>query len=136
MKIRDLLEVSHKVGMAADRALASKSVTSQQQQKYMHKFKQLQAQQQELAARPDSHTGKYAKQFQNIERQKIKAARAGNLNALGEPIMETATSGATSSGNIATVAQAGQPVQRRPSLFGYVPVKIGTKNKKKRAANK
>ena len=141
MKISELLhtnlqEVSHKVGMAADRALTPKSVTSQEQQKYMLKYQELQAKEKQIQSLPDANTGKYASQLMNISRQKIKVARAGGLNAWGQPLVENASSGATSSGSIATVAQAGLPIQRRPSLFGYVPAKPSTKNKKKRGANK
>lgn len=125
MKISELqeaiTEVSHKVGMAAGKALTTQTVSPQQQATLMQKFKDLVAKEQELASRPDSATGKYAKEFQNLNRQKTKVARAGNLNAFGEPLSETATSGGTSAGSIATLPQHQGAVIRRPNLFGYVP---------------
>lgn len=117
-----LTEVSHKVGAAAGKVLAKTgNITPAQQQKHMEKFKQLQAKAQELAARPDAQTGKYAKEFQNLDRQKTKVAREGNLNAFGEPLQETASSGSTSAGSIASVPMHQGQIIRRPNLFGYVP---------------
>ena len=133
----NLQEVSHKVGQAAGKALANTGTTDPvQQQKYMLEYQELQAKEKQIQSLPDANTGKYASQLMNISRQKIQVARAGGLNAWGQPLVENASSGATSSGSIATVAQAGLPIQRRPSLFGYVPAKPSTKNKKKRGANK
>lgn len=130
---KTLAEVSHKVGAAAHKALAHQTVTATQQQALMHKFKQLVAKEQELASRPDSATGKYAQELMNLSRQKIKVARAGNLNAFGEPLSETATSGGTSAGAVANVANPFGIVIKRPSLFGYVstPKKPSHKSGKK-----
>lgn len=125
-----LTEISHKVGAAAGRALAAKSVTADQQQKHMQKFQELTDKEQELSNRPDSHTGKYAKEFINLSRQKTKVARAGGLNAFGKPMMEDASSGSTASGSIASVANPISAVMRRPSLFGYVPAKTKRKSTK------
>jgi hypothetical protein len=134
-----LTEVSHKVGMAAGEALAKGGqITSAEQQKHMEKFKQLQAKAQELAARPDAQTGKYAKEFQHLDRQKTKVARSGNLNAFGEPLEEHASAGATSAGSIASLPMHQGAVIRRPNLFGYVPnpKKSSVKSGKKTSAHK
>lgn len=126
-----LTEVSHKVGMAADKALArSGSITPEEQQKYMQKYQELEDKENQLSAKPDAHTGKYAKEFVNIARQKVKVARAGHLNAFGQPITEHASSCATGAASVASVAQPLGAIMRRPSLFGYTPV---TKKTRKRA---
>jgi hypothetical protein len=65
----------------------------------------------------------------NLNRQKTKVARAGNLNAFGEPMMENATGGGTSSGSIASLPMHQGKVIRRPNLFGYVPVSRKTRTK-------
>ena len=126
-----LTEVSHKVGAAAGKAIAKTgAITPAEQQKHIEKFKQLQAKAQELAARPDAQTGKYAKELNNLEIQKTRAASAGNLNAFGEPLKENATSGSTGSTSIASVENPFGIVMRRPSLFGYVPSKTKRKSTK------
>lgn len=131
-----LSEVSHKVGAAAGKALAGVHVTPDQQQKFISKFQQLQDQIQQLQMRPDAHSGKYAKEFQNLERQKVKIARAGNLNAFGEPMMETASGGSTSSGAVATNVNPFGIVIKRPSLFGYQVPKSQPKSQKKHRSHK
>ena len=118
----DLDEVSHKVGMAAAKALSTGSKnTPEQQAKYIKQWQEIQDKIKEIQARPDSHTGKYAKQLTNLSRQQIKTAKAGNLNAFGKPLEESASGGSTSAGAIASVANPMGKVNRRPSLFGYVP---------------
>lgn len=117
-----IAEVHHKVGQAAAKALVGHQVTPEQQHALKVKFQQVQDKIRELQTRPDAHTGKYAKEFQNLERQKIKIARAGNLNAFGEPLTETATSGSTGAGSIAHLPVHQGAIIRRPNLFGYVPV--------------
>jgi len=124
-----LTEVSHKVGAAAGKALTPQSVTPEQQQKHILKFQELQSKEKELQARPDSATGKYAKDLMNLNRQKVKVARAGNLNAFGEPMMENATGGSTSSGSIASLPMHQGVIIRQPNLFGYVPVAKKTRSK-------
>ena len=126
----NLTEVHHKVGAAAGKVLAKTGhITNAEQQKHMEKFKQLHAKAQELAARPDSQTGKYAKELQNLDRQKTKVAREGNLNAFGKPLKENATSGGTSSGSVANVPMHQGKVITRPNLFGYVPTRRKTSTK-------
>jgi hypothetical protein len=126
----NLTEISHKVGAAAGKVLAKTgAITPAEQQKHMEKFKQLQAKAQELAARPDAQTGKYAKELNNLEIQKTKVASAGKLNAFGKPITEDATSGGISSGNIASVPMHQGKVISRPNLFGYVPTRRKTSTK-------
>lgn len=125
-----LTEVSHKVGMAAGKALSQTGqITPDEQQKYITKYQELSAKEKQLSAQPDVNTGKYAKEFQNLHRQKVKVARAGNLNAFGEPLQETASSGSTSSGSIASVPMHQGKVITRPNLFGYVPARRKTSTK-------
>jgi len=130
-------EVSHKAGMAATKAVSgSTNVTDQQQQRAIQKWQELDAEEKEIQARPDSHTGKYAHQLTNLSRQKIKIAKAGKLNAFGKPLEESATGGATSSGAVATSVNPFGIVMRRPSLFGYTPPKKPTKSHKKHKRSK
>lgn len=118
----DIKEVSHKVGMAAAKALSTGSKnTPEQQAKYIKQWQEIEDKIKEIQAQPDSHTGKYAKQLTNLSRQQIKTAKAGNLNAFGKPLEESASGGSTSAGAIASVANPMGKVNRRPSLFGYVP---------------
>jgi hypothetical protein len=134
-----LTEVSHKVGQAAGKVLSkSVSISPEEQQKYIKKYQALDTKEKQLSAQPDVNTGKYTKQFQHIHREKVKVARAGNLNAFGQPLAETASGGATSSGAIASVTNPFGIVMRRPSLFGYVkPVKkTHTKSGKNTSSHK
>lgn len=118
----NIQEVSHKVGTAAARALSVTSkITTEQQAKYIKKYQEIEDKIKEIEARPDSHTGKYAKELMNLSRQKIKVGVSGHLDAMGRPLKESASSGGTSAGAIATVANAQGKINRRPSLFGYVP---------------
>lgn len=125
----DLMEVSHKVGMAAAKALGKTSVTPEVQEKHMKAWQELDRKENEISNRPDVATGKYAKQFIQIARQKTKVARAGGLNGFGKPLQEHASSGATGSASVASVAQPLGGVIRRPSLFGYAPVRKQKKSK-------
>lgn len=104
--------------------------TIKEQQNYMEQWQNLDNQITELLARPDSITGKYAKQLLTISKQKSLIEKAGNLNVWGQPIIETTTSGATGSANIASSVNPFGIVIRRPSLFGYSPVKKRTKSQK------
>lgn len=47
-------------------------------------------------------------------------------------IIESASGGATSAGSIASVANPMGAINRRPSLFGYIPQPTETKRKKSR----
>lgn len=133
----NLTEVRQEVGSAAEKVLAKTgTITPAEQQKHIEKFKQLQAKAQELAARPDAQTGKYAKELNNLEIQKTRVASAGNLNAFGKPMLETASSGSMASGSFASVANPMLDIQRRPSLFGYVPSKTKRKSTKSKSHHK
>ena len=135
----NLTEVSHKVGAAAGKALSQTGqITPDEQQKYITKYQQLDAKEKQLSAQPDAATGKYVKQFQHIHREKVKVARAGNLNAFGKPLAENASGGATSSGSIASVPMHQGKIIRRPNLFGYVPYpkKTSAKSGKKTSSHK
>ena len=130
----NLQEVSHKVGMAAGKALAkSGTIDAQEQQKYMQKFQELVAKEKEIQAQPDAGTGKYARELMNISRQKVKVANAGKLDAWGKPLMEYASGGATSTGSVASVANPFGITMRRPSLFGYVAPTPKHKKRKSRS---
>lgn len=74
----------------------------------------------------------------NLTEVSRKVARAGNLNAFGEPVSENATSGGTSAGSIASLPMHQGQVIRRPNLFGYVPAskKHTTKSGKKSSPHK
>jgi post-segregation antitoxin (ccd killing protein) len=124
-----LTEVSHKVGMAAIKALCKTAVTQEVQEKHMKQWQELDRKEDEIQARLDAHTGKYAKELMQISRQKIKVASAGGLNAFGKPLQEHASSGATSAASVATLAQPLGAVVRRPSLFGHTS---GVPDRKKR----
>lgn len=132
-----LEEVSHKVGIAAARALSTRSkITPEEQAKYIKKYQEIEDKIKEIEARPDSLTGKYAQQLTNLSRQQSKIAKAGNLNAFGKPLEESATGGATSSGAVATSVNPFGITMRRPSLFGYTPPKKPTKSHKKHKRSK
>jgi hypothetical protein len=125
---KPLSEIKHTVGSTAEKVLQSKTATGDTQHDMILKFKKLKAKQQEILNRPDAHTGKYARDLQSIDRQLTRVAREGGLNAFGEPqnnLSEDATSGATASGNVATVAQPMAHIQRR------IPVKSERKTPKK-----
>lgn len=47
-------------------------------------------------------------------------------------IIESASSGATAAGSVASVANPMGAINRRPSLFGYIPEPAQTKRKKSR----
>lgn len=47
-------------------------------------------------------------------------------------IIESASGGSTSAGSIASVANPMGAINRRPSLFGYIPQPVETKRKKTR----
>lgn len=47
-------------------------------------------------------------------------------------IIESASGGSTSAGSIASVANPMGAINRRPSLFGYIPQSTETKRKKNR----
>lgn len=47
-------------------------------------------------------------------------------------IIESASGGSTSAGSIASVANPMGAINRRPSLFGYIPEPVQTKRKKSR----
>jgi hypothetical protein len=65
-----------------------------------------------------------------------QSASADNLNASGKPMQENASSGGTSSGSIASVANPLGEVMKRPSLFGYVPSKSKRKSTKSKSHHK
>jgi hypothetical protein len=116
-----LKEVRHQIGAAAEKALKKASDNGNSQARAIEKWKQLDAREKEIQARSDANTGKYAKTLDNITRQKTQVAKNGNLNAFGKPVSESASAGGTSAGAIASMANPQGQVNRRPSLFGYVP---------------
>lgn len=130
-----LTEVSHKVGVAAQKALKTSTVDADMQQRMMHKWQELTDQEQKIQSLPDAHTGKYAKQLMNISRQKIKVATQGKLNAQGKPMMEDATSGATGAASVASMANPFGVIMRRPSLFGYTPAPKRKSRKKRKSSS-
>ncbi len=57
---------------------------------------------------------------------------AGDRDKKVMGIIESASGGATSAGSIASVANPMGAINRRPSLFGYIPQPTETKRKKTR----
>lgn len=112
-----LQEVAHDVGKRAEKVL-TKIAPQGDQDVYVKKWQALDKKEKHIQNLPDAHTGKYAKQLTNISIQKIKVARAGNLNAHGDPLQEDASPGATASGNVASLAMPLGAIQRRPHMFG------------------
>ena len=130
-------EASHKVGAAAEKALRKTAPTVSDQEQAMHKWQQLDHKEKEIRDRPDANTGKYAKELMSINRQKVKVATAGGLNAFGKPLMEFASGGGTSAASVASVVNPFGIVMRRPSLFGYVaPTPNRKKGKKGKSSSK
>lgn len=133
LRENDIAEVSYKTGIAASQALSSTGhITPAQQAKYIKQYQEIVGKIKEIEAKPDAHTGKYAKQLMNLSRQKTKVAKQGHLDAFGKPLKESASGGGTSAGAIASVANPMGRVNRRPSLFGYVPEQQGKKTSKQR----
>jgi hypothetical protein len=113
---RVISEIKHTVGSTAEKVLQTTAPSGSTQDAMIQKFQKLKAKQQEILNRPDAHTGKYARDLQSIDRQLTRVAREGGLDAFGVPqktLSEDATSGATASGNVATVAQPMNWISRR-----------------------
>jgi hypothetical protein len=128
--------ISHLTGARAERATGSQKTDAAQQHKFVQRWQQIDALIKEIGEKPDAHTGKYAAQLNRLEKQKTDAATKGGLNAMGQPLEESATSGSTSSGAVATMANPFGVVMRQPSLFGYVPQKTSPKKVKNKSNHK
>lgn len=69
-------------------------------------------------------------EFQKGEAMRIRDITQGTDKFLD--MLESATSGATSAASIATVPGAMGAINRRPSLFGYIPQDQPARKSKKR----
>lgn len=128
--------ISHRTGARAERATGNQKTDTAQQHKFVQRWQEIHALIKEIHAKPDVGTGKYAAQLNRLEKQKTDAATKGGLNATGQPLDESATSGGTSSGAVATMVNPFGVVMRQPSLFGYVPQKTSPKKVKSKTNHK
>ena len=65
----------------------------------------------------------------------MKIREFANDDAAFKDLLETASAGSTAAGNIASFPGAMGAVNRRPSLFGYIPVEQPKRRKRGRKSS-